>query len=141
MLLTSGGYHFRHHPLSFCLLLAFYLNVNYPSPKGNRLLRTKRLYLRSLIFKFPPDKSGNPYSYRRVHFAFTINTTFLSFSLLSWLLFLSLTDTKNFTCRMFCPHNHIFFNQDAGEYFSQHHLIWFFLDCLWLLMSFILWVF
>ena len=30
------------------------------------------LRLRSLVFKFPPDKSGNPYSYRRVHFASTV---------------------------------------------------------------------
>ena len=46
--------------------------VNYPSPKGNGLLRALRLCLRSLIFEFPPDNSGNPYSYRRVHFAPTV---------------------------------------------------------------------
>ena len=28
--------------------------------------------LRSLVIKFPPDKSGNPYSYRRVHSASSV---------------------------------------------------------------------
>ena len=31
-----------------------------------------RGFIRSLIFKFPPDYSGNPYSYRRIHFASTV---------------------------------------------------------------------
>ena len=46
--------------------------MNYLPPKGNRLLRSRRSYLRSLIFKSPPDRSGNPYSYKRVHFAYTV---------------------------------------------------------------------
>ena len=31
-----------------------------------------RGFIRSLIFKFPPDYSGNPYSYRRIHFVSTV---------------------------------------------------------------------
>ena len=49
--------------------------VNYHPPKGRWLLRALRLRLRSLIFESPPDKSGNPYSYRRVHFASTVQDT------------------------------------------------------------------
>lgn len=70
-----------HPPLSYAPLpfdgglflpLLTFVNVNYHPPKGRWLLRALRLYLRSLIFKFPPDKSGNPYSYGRVHFAPTV---------------------------------------------------------------------
>ena len=48
------------------------ISVNYPSPKGNGLLRACQLYLRSLIFKFPPETSGNPYSYGCVHVTPTV---------------------------------------------------------------------
>ena len=58
--------------IGYFIYIPFIASVNYHPSKGRWLLRVLRLCLRSLIFKFPPDRSGNPYSYRRVHFASTV---------------------------------------------------------------------
>ncbi len=49
----------------------YYEYVNSPPPTLVTSLRGGG-FVRRLVFKFPPEKSGNPYSYRRVHFATTV---------------------------------------------------------------------
>lgn len=44
------------------------VNCSHLKTRAFEVLQNKHC-LRSLVIKFPPDKSGNPYSYRRVHSA------------------------------------------------------------------------